>query len=172
MKRIVIAAGCFWGVEAYFKLLKGVVATKVGYVNGNIDKPKYEDLINKQATHAEACEILYDESVLTLETILEHMFRIVDPTSINRQGNDIGLQYRTGIYYGADEDRIIAESFVAVNQNKYKNKIAVEIKPESGFYAAEDHHQDYLKKNPGGYCHVDLNLLRKDEKKQQVSFYN
>ncbi|MCK9537150.1 MAG: peptide-methionine (S)-S-oxide reductase MsrA [Bacilli bacterium] len=163
MKRIVIAAGCFWGVEAYFKRLKGVIATKVGYVNGNMENPKYEDLLNKKATHAEACAILYDDDILTFKTILEHMFRIIEPTSINRQGNDIGVQYRTGIYYVSDEDRIIAEGFIAEKQKNYQNNITVEVAPETGFYPAENYHQDYLDKNPDGYCHIDLNLLGTDE---------
>ncbi len=165
MRRIVIAAGCFWGVEGYFKRLKGVLETKVGYTNGNIDNPRYEDLKNNIATHAEACEIIYDENVLSLEEILEHMFRFVDPTSLNRQGGDIGRQYRTGIYYVFEADKIVAENFIARQQKHYRDRIVVEVERERGFVPAEDYHQDYLGKNPGGYCHVDLSLLRDDERK-------
>ncbi|HHZ17853.1 MAG TPA: peptide-methionine (S)-S-oxide reductase MsrA [Acholeplasmataceae bacterium] len=165
MKRIVIAAGCFWGVEAYFKRLKGVEATRVGYVNGNFANPRYEDLKARKATHAEACEIIYDDQVLTLEDILEHMFRFIDPTSLNRQGGDIGIQYRTGIYYVSAEDKEVAERFIAEKQKEYAAPIVVEVEREDGFYPAEEYHQDYLGKNPNGYCHVDLRLLRDDERK-------
>ena len=165
MKRIVIAAGCFWGVEAYFSKLKGVEATKVGYVNGNTNNPKYEDLLNKIATHAEACEIIYDEKVISLESIFEHFFRIIDPTSFNRQGNDVGIQYRTGIYYSLEEDRIEAIKYIKEKQKRYHQKIVVEVEREIGFFSAEDYHQKYLDKNPQGYCHVDLSLLKNKERK-------
>jgi len=165
MKRIVISAGCFGGVEAYFQRLKGIVSTRVGYVNGNKDYPRYEELINQTATHAEACELIYDESVLPFKKILEYMFRIIDPTSINRQGNDIGLQYRAGIYYSNNEDCIVAENFISEISKKYHEKITVAIEREQGFFPAEEYHQDYLKKNPQGYCHVDFNLIKKEEHK-------
>ncbi|HHX80293.1 MAG TPA: peptide-methionine (S)-S-oxide reductase MsrA [Acholeplasmataceae bacterium] len=165
MKRIVFAGGCFWGVEAYFKRLKGVIDTTVGYTNGNIANPRYEDLLAGRATHAEAVEIFYDEKVITLEKLLENLFRIIDPTSINRQGGDIGVQYRTGVYYQFPEDKIVIKNFILENNKKYDGKIAVEVAEETGFFPAETYHQDYLDKNPGGYCHVDLSLLRADEQK-------
>ncbi|HEY8395953.1 MAG TPA: peptide-methionine (S)-S-oxide reductase MsrA [Bacilli bacterium] len=165
MKRIVFAGGCFWGVEAYFKLLKGVTDTTVGYVNGNIPNPRYEDLKAGRATHAEAVEIYYDETVISLKKLLEHLFQIIDPTSVNRQGEDIGLQYRTGVYYKQAEDKEIIESYISEKQKEYNGKIAVEVKAETGFYPAEEYHQDYLDKNPGGYCHVDLSLIKKSDRK-------
>lgn len=165
MKRIVLAGGCFWGVEAYFKQLKGVINTNAGYTNGNKENPKYEDLIRKEATHAEAVEIYYDEAIISLRKILEHLFRIIDPTSLNKQGGDIGIQYRTGVYYQNDEDLIIINDFINEQNIKYDNKVVVEVLKENGFYLAEDYHQDYLDKNPTGYCHVNMSLIRPDEKK-------
>lgn len=156
--RIVLAGGCFWGVEAYFQRLEGVIKTRVGYANGNFDYPTYQDLIKKRATHAEAVEILYDARVIPLKHLLHHMFRFIDPTSLNKQGGDIGVQYRTGIYYQDENDRIIAEAFIKRMQPKYDKPIVVEITPEVHFFEAEGYHQDYLQKNPNGYCHVDLSL--------------
>jgi methionine-S-sulfoxide reductase len=166
MKRIVFAGGCFWGVQAYFKRLKGVLKTSVGYVNGNIPNPRYEDLKAGRATHAEAVEIYYDEGETTLETLLEHLFRIIDPVSVNRQGADVGIQYRTGVYYRNLADKDTVERFIAKKQEEYQERIAVEVKAEEGFYPAEEYHQDYLDKNPGGYCHVDLTLLQAHERKE------
>jgi peptide-methionine (S)-S-oxide reductase len=165
MKRIVVAGGCFWGVEAYYKKLKGVIDTNVVYTNGNMAKPRYEDLKKHVATHAEAVEIAYDENVITLEKILEHLFRFIDPTSVNRQGEDVGVQYRTGIYYRDLEDKQIIDRFIAEKNRQYHGKVAVEVTEESGFYLAEDYHQDYLDVNPGGYCHVNMGLIHDEEKK-------
>ena len=165
MKRIVLADGCFWGVEAYFKLLKGVKDTSVGYANGNFEHPTYQDLIKHRATHAEAVAIVYDPHVISLEKLLEHMFRFIDPTAIDRQGNDIGHQYRTGIYYKDDENKVTIESFLKKIAHYYNKPLAIEIEEEKQFYDAEDYHQDYLDKNPYGYCHVNLGLVKPDERK-------
>ena len=165
MKRIVIAGGCFWGVEGYYKRLKGVLDTNVGYTNGNFENPTYEDLKHHFATHAEAVEIYYDEKLITLKQILNHMFRFIDPTSLNRQGGDIGIQYRTGIYYQTEEDKKIIKQFLDEKNILLKGRLAVEMTEEQGFYLAEDYHQDYLDHNPNGYCHVDFGLIRADEKK-------
>lgn len=163
MNKIILAGGCFWGVEAYFQQLKGVMSTKVGYIDGNIDNPTYEDVCSHRATHAEAVEIYYQN--MKLEEILDHYFRIIDPTTINRQGPDVGTQYRTGIYFNkiSDLGRII--NFIKEKQKEYKEPIVVELRPESKFYDAEEYHQEYLMKNPGGYCHIDLGLAREEEKK-------
>jgi peptide-methionine (S)-S-oxide reductase len=165
IKRIVIAGGCFWGVEQYYRSLKGIITTTVGYTNGNIKKPKYEDLLNKIATHSEACEIYYDSNVISLKTILEHMFRFIDPTSVNKQGGDVGLQYRTGIYYKSEEDYKLIKEFIDEKQKDYNKPIAVEVLEEHGYFLAEEYHQDYLIKHPTGYCHVNLGLIKKDEMK-------
>jgi len=117
-KTIVLAGGCFWGVEAYYKKLKGVLNTQVGYCNGNYANPTYEEVCDEKATHAEAVYIEYDHSLITLENLLEHMFRFIEPTSVNRQGHDEGVQYRTGIYFKHEEDAKISLQFIAQQQKK------------------------------------------------------
>ncbi len=163
MKKIIFAGGCFWGVEAYFKQLEGVVTTKVGYIDGDRENPTYEEVCNGTTNHAEAVEIFYDS--ITLDKLLEHYFRIIDPTAIDRQGPDVGKQYRTGIYFSKLADLDIIIKYIKEEQKKYDDPIAVEVRPESAFYLAETYHQDYLDKNPSGYCHVNLDLATDDEKK-------
>ena len=163
MKKIIFAGGCFWGVEAYFKQLKGVVETKVGYIDGNKSHPTYEEVCNNTATHAEAVEIFYND--ITLKELLNHYFRIIDPIAVDRQGPDVGIQYRTGIYFSKLSDLDLIIEYIKEEQKKYDDPIAVEVKPESMFYLAETNHQDYLEKNPGGYCHVDMGLALPKEKK-------
>ncbi len=164
-KRIVFGGGCFWGVEAYFKRLKGVLATSVGYANGNKPNPTYEELKAYVANHVEACEIIYDADTIGLTTLLGHLFRFLDPFTINRQGHDIGVQYRSGIYYKDPDDLKVIQAFISQEQTKTTKKIVVEIEEEREYYLAEAYHQDYLTKNPYGYCHVDLRLIRDHEKK-------
>ncbi len=165
MNKIVLAGGCFWGVEAYFAMLKGTLKVRSGYVNGNKENPTYQEVCSGIATHAEAIYLEYDESVISLEKILEHYFRIIDPTSLNKQGNDRGIQYRTGIYYYDDKSRDIAKKSLLDEQKKYKEKLVVELEQVNNYYDAEYYHQNYLAKNPNGYCHIDLNLINEDEKK-------
>lgn len=165
MKTIYLAGGCFWGVEAYYKKLKGVVDTQVGYANGNYPNPTYEEVCDEKATHAEAVKVVYDAKVISLEKLLEHLFRIIDPTSVNKQGHDEGVQYRTGVYFETPEDEKVAKAYVAHRQPEYKKPIAVEIQSLRGFYDAETYHQDYLDKNPFGYCHVNFAVLKKEEMK-------
>lgn len=155
---IYLAGGCFWGVEGYFKKIDGVLDTTVGYANGNTENPRYEDLVYNSSGHAETLKIVYDRNRISLKEILMHFFRIIDPVSVNRQGNDRGVQYRTGIYYINDEQKEISEKFIEEEQKKYSEKIAVEVKPLEHFYDAEEEHQDYLEKHPGGYCHIDLSM--------------
>ena len=163
-KVIYLAGGCFWGVEGYFKKLPGVYETEVGYANGKTDDTDYA---NVAATdHAETVKVCYDKSRISLEEILLHYFRIIDPLSVNRQGNDIGRQYRTGVYYIDDDDSKIIDK-VFNYEKKLHGPIAVEKSALKNFINAEDYHQDYLDKNPGGYCHIDLSLSSKplfDEK--------
>jgi peptide-methionine (S)-S-oxide reductase len=163
MNKLVLAGGCFWGVEAYFAQLKGVAKTRVGYIDGNKANPTYEEVCNGRATHAEAVELFYDD--LSLESILDHYFRIIDPTSLNKQGNDRGVQYRTGIYTSSVSELERIAKWITNKQKEYNKPIVVQLKPESPFYEAETYHQEYLKKNPNGYCHIDLGLARKDERK-------
>ncbi|WP_162164024.1 peptide-methionine (S)-S-oxide reductase MsrA [Acholeplasma hippikon] len=165
MKKIILAGGCFWGVEAYFKQIKGVLDTSCGYANGNKENPTYREVCDGVATHAEAVEILYDENETNLDKIFEHFFRIIDPTTLNRQGHDVGVQYRSGIYYLDEETKEKAIEYINKEQAKYDKKIVVSVEPLTNYYLAEAYHQDYLDKNPTGYCHVDLSLAKEDEKK-------
>ena len=152
-----LAGGCFWGIEAYMKKLPGVRDTDVGYANGNTENPTYEQVCYDNTGHAETVKVVYDPALISTEQLLDGFFKVVDPTSINRQGNDRGSQYRSGIYYVDEADKAIAESAAARQKEKYKDPVVTEILPLNQFYLAEDYHQDYLDKNPGGYCHINLN---------------
>ncbi len=165
MKKIILAGGCFWGVEAYFNQLKGVIKTSVGYVDGNKKNPTYKEVCDGRATHAEAIEVVYDEKIITLEKVLDQFFRIIDPFSRNRQGHDIGRQYRTGIYYDDEDDQALVLDYIKKVFGKELVRVATEVKKSLDYELAEEYHQDYLKKNPGGYCHINLNLATKEEVK-------
>ncbi|WP_455438355.1 peptide-methionine (S)-S-oxide reductase MsrA [Hungatella hathewayi] len=154
---IYLAGGCFWGIEAYMKKLPGVRDTDVGYANGNTENPTYEQVCYDNTGHAETVKVVYDPALISTEQLLDGFFKVVDPTSINRQGNDRGSQYRSGIYYVDEADKAIAESAAARQKENYKDPVVTEILPMNQFYLAEDYHQDYLDKNPGGYCHINLN---------------
>ncbi len=162
-KEIYLAGGCFWGVEAYFKMLKGIVFTEAGYANGNIKNPTYNDLIKGISTHAEVVKVVYDD--ISLKELLNHFFRFVNPFTLNKQGADIGIQYRSGIYYSNEDDEQIIKGVLNEIKDKYKRDPVVEVLPLKDYYKAEEYHQDYLTKNPSGYCHVDLNLLKIEERK-------
>ncbi len=155
MKEIVLAGGCFWGVEEFMSRIDGVLETTVGYANGHTQNPTYKEVCTNTTGHAEACLVRYDESKITLEKLLDKFWFIVDPTVMNRQGNDIGTQYRTGIYYTDPGDLEVILKSKAREQSKYDEPIVTEIEPLRCFYPAEEYHQKYLKKNPGGYCHID-----------------
>lgn len=159
MKKIILAGGCFWGVEAYFDNIDGVISTKVGYANGNVDNPTYEMVCKLETGFAEACNIEYDEKVLTLSKLLEYYWKVVDPTILNRQGHDIGTQYRTGIYYFNEEDLEEILKSKDEEQKKYDKPIVTEVDPVRNFFDAEEYHQKYLDKNPTGYCHIPKELL-------------
>lgn len=154
---IYLAGGCFWGIEAYMKKLPGVRDTDVGYANGNTENPTYEQVCYDNTGHAETVKVVYDPALISTEQLLDGFFKVVDPTSINRQGNDRGSQYHSGIYYVDEADKAIAESAAARQKENYKDPVVTEILPLNQFYLAEDYHQDYLDKNPGGYCHINLN---------------
>ncbi|WP_238917876.1 peptide-methionine (S)-S-oxide reductase MsrA [Clostridium sp. YIM B02555] len=156
MKKIVLAGGCFWGVEEFISRIDGIVETKVGYANGTTANPTYEEVCSGSTGHTEACYITYDETKISLTTLLDKYWEIIDPTSFNKQGNDIGSQYRTGIYYIDENDKdLIMQSKTSLQKN-YTKDIVTEVMPLKGFYAAEEYHQKYLKKNPNGYCHIKL----------------
>ncbi|VEU81229.1 peptide-methionine (S)-S-oxide reductase MsrA [Haploplasma axanthum] len=163
-KEIVFAGGCFWGVDAYFKDVLGVIETKTGYANGNTKNPTYEDVCAGIATHAEVVYIKYDGNKTNLNILLDHFFRIVNPYTLNKQGNDIGIQYRSGIYYSNLDDKKIVADYINKLQAKSDRKIVVAVEELRNFYEAEEYHQDYLTKNPKGYCHIDLGLLKEEEK--------
>ena len=162
LSEIYLAGGCFWGVEAYFSRIYGVAKTSVGYANGETEKPGYYDIAN--TGHAETICVFYDSKLVLLGTLLDYFFKITQPTSKNRQGNDIGTQYRTGIYYKNIQDLAVIQAVVAEEQKKYKVPIVTEVLPLLNFYEAEDYHQNYLFKNPNGYCHIDFSSLRQDKK--------
>ncbi|ORX23465.1 peptide-methionine (S)-S-oxide reductase [Thermoanaerobacterium sp. PSU-2] len=161
MKEIVLAGGCFWGVQAYFDTIDGVIETKVGYANGNKENPTYEEVCTNTTGFAEACYVKYDEKIISLEDLLRSYWKIVDPTLKNRQCNDIGTQYRTGIYYIDDDDVNVILRSKEEEQKKYEKPIVTEIEPLKNFYDAEEYHQKYLKKNPNGYCHIPRELFEK-----------
>ncbi|MCC7554410.1 MAG: peptide-methionine (S)-S-oxide reductase MsrA [Methanobacteriaceae archaeon] len=165
IKTIYFAGGCFWGVELYISRILGVCKTKVGYANGKIKNPSYEEVCSLDTEHTEAVEVKYDSSILDLKNLLEEFFKIIDPIAINRQGPDIGDQYRTGIYYLNDEDKELIEDFIKNKQNDFSEKIATEVLPLKCFYKAEEYHQKYLEKNPFGYCHIDMSELPNQEEK-------
>ena len=161
-KTIYIAGGCFWGVEGYYKKLKGVLKTDVGYANGDKENPTYEEVKHHIANHAECLRLEYDDSIISLEKILEHFLRFVDPYSVDRQGEDSGHQYRSGVYYTDIKEKDIIKNYF---DNNLDSNYKIEILPLENFYLAEEYHQDYLDKNPNGYCHVNFNLIKKDELK-------
>lgn len=161
-KEIYLAGGCFWGTQAYFDQVDGVLATEVGYANGIGENPTYEQVCTGATGYAETTKIIYDPEKINLYQILEHYFRTINPTSLNKQGGDIGTQYRTGIYTQNLDDRQVVQDFFELVRNNYDKDIVVEDKLLKNYYAAEDYHQKYLEKNPGGYCHVDLSLVDKD----------
>lgn len=158
-RTIYLAGGCFWGVEGYFQRLDGILDTEVGYVNGKTEDTTYEDL--KVTDHAEALKLTYDANKISLEEILDHYFRIIDPTSIDKQGNDRGRQYRTGVYSEDTEVLDKVRAYIKTREADYDKPIVVEVQDLNNYITAEDYHQDYLEKNPGGYCHIDLSLADK-----------
>ncbi|MDO4595255.1 MAG: peptide-methionine (S)-S-oxide reductase MsrA [Tissierellia bacterium] len=155
IKTIYLAGGCFRGVEAYFKTIEGVICTQVGYANGDSEETKYEQL--KFTGHAETVKLEFDENIIDLEKILEYFYYIVDPFSINRQANDIGFQYRTGIFTEDEEDFKFCKDFIKQKQSNEKEKIQIKVEKLKNYIKAEEYHQDYLYKNPLGYCHINLN---------------
>lgn len=156
LREIYLAGGCFWGLEAYLKKLPGVKKTQVGYANGRTEHPSYQDVCHRHTGHAETVKVTYQPEVLSLEVLLKAFFRVVDPTSENRQGWDIGTQYRSGIYYVDEEELPVIWQAIEAQKKRYTELIVTEVKPLQNFYAAEEYHQEYLEKNPRGYCHIHL----------------
>ena len=162
-KVIYLAGGCFWGVEAFISRLKGVNQTEVGYANGMDLAPTYEKVCSGKTGHAETVKVTYNPEIISLEEILENFYNIIDPFTKNRQGADIGTQYRTGIYWQEHFQKEIVINFLKTKQKETNKRIAIEKSQILCFYPAEEYHQKYLEKNPQGYCHVDLNLIEDKE---------
>lgn len=156
IETICLAGGCFWGVEELFSTLSGVQKTEVGYTGGDTKNPTYKEVCLGNTGHAEAIRIEFDPDTISLSELLHFFFRIHDPTTLNRQGNDRGSQYRSAIFVRTSEQQKTAEKVIAQveESGRWKNPIVTTIEPDSPFYSAEEYHQKYLKKNPGGYsCH-------------------
>ncbi len=152
-KKIVLAGGCFWGLEELIRKQEGVIDTKVGYTGGSVENPTYQN----HEGHAEAVEIEYDDEKTSYKKLLDFFFQIHNPTTLNRQGNDIGTSYRSAIFYGNEEEKAEAENFIDIvnKSGRWPNPVVTTLEPLGKFYLAEDYHQDYLQKNPGGYtCHA------------------
>jgi peptide methionine sulfoxide reductase msrA/msrB len=149
-----VAGGCFWGIEEILRQVPGVIDTTVGYTGGDLKDPRYDDVSGGQTGHAEAVQIVFDPTRLEYEELLRYFFRLHDPTTLNRQGNDVGSQYRSAIFYHDDKQREAAERVKAEAAKRWEGEVVTQIVPAGPFYAAEGYHQDYLQKNPGGYtCH-------------------
>ena len=160
MKTIYFAGGCFWGTEHYMSQFDGVVETAVGYANGSVTDPAYEEVYTDQTGHAECVKVVYDEEMISLATLCRLFFRSIDPLLLNRQGGDIGTRYRTGIYWNDTDDQAVVEEVYAEIQQKYNEPLVVEKSPLKCFYSGEEYHQKYLVKNPEGYCHLSLSTLK------------
>jgi methionine-S-sulfoxide reductase len=157
-EQVTFAAGCFWGVEAYFKRVKGVIRATSGYSGGLTEHPSYEQVCTGRTGHAESVLVEYDAQVVSFDRLLYHFWKIHDPTQLDRQGNDVGSQYRSAIFTHSEEQREEAERSKAEleRSGRFRKPVATAIEPAKEFWPAEEYHQDYLAKNPGGYCHVDL----------------
>ena len=158
---IYFAGGCFWGTEKFFRNVPGVVETEVGYANSDIQHPSYQQVCTGLTNAAETVRVVYNPRRVTLPYLIHLYLMTVDPTSVNRQGGDAGTQYRTGIYTVSEADYLIVAESLRQAEADYASPIVVENQPLHNFYPAEMYHQDYLDKNPGGYCHINPGLLRK-----------
>ena len=160
-KDIYFAAGCFWGAEKFFKQVRGVTATEVGFANGNTENPTYKQVYTDTTGYAECVHVQYDPDQVSLSLLTDLFFEAIDPLSLNKQGEDEGTRYRTGVYYLQEDtasEALLREAF-ARQQRQYDVPLAVELCPLRNFYTAEEYHQDYLDKNPQGYCHLSPRLF-------------
>lgn len=164
---IYFAGGCFWGTEHFLKQIRGVESTQVGYANSTVANPSYEQVCSGKTGAAETVKVVYDPKTVDLSLLIDLYFKTIDPTSLNRQGNDRGTQYRTGIYYTNKQDLPIIKQAIQELSTEYSKPIAVEVEPLKNFYPAENYHQDYLDKNPGGYCHINPALFEMARKANQ-----
>jgi peptide-methionine (S)-S-oxide reductase/peptide methionine sulfoxide reductase msrA/msrB len=153
-REIYLAGGCFWGTEKYLSEISGIIKTDVGYANGNTSNPTYQEVCHSNTGHAETVRVLYDPKQIRLEFILDLYYDVINPTSINKQGNDIGTQYRAGIYYVYEEDAKVIRHSISELQKHFDKPVVIEVLPLTNYYLAEEYHQKYLDKNPQGYCHI------------------
>lgn len=160
IKTIFLAGGCFWGTAHLFSLVPGVISTTAGYANSIVPNPSYQQVCSGNTKAAETVRVEYDTDSIELTDLLNLYFKSIDPTLLNRQGNDVGTQYRTGIYWTDPVDKEIVDTAIATIQRRHKEPVVVEHRELENFYPAEEYHQDYLEKNPGGYCHVDPALFK------------
>ena len=168
IKEIYFAGGCFWGTEHFFKQIEGVISTEVGFANGQTPNPTYQEVYTDTTGYAETVHITYDDTIANLEFLTRMFFKAIDPTSLNKQGHDEGTRYRTGIYYTSADDLPVIQMVLSDEQKQYDSPIVVEMKPLENFYTAEEYHQNYLDKNPDGYCHLPLALFEFARKAKQT----
>lgn len=159
MKEIFFAGGCFWGTEHFFKQVRGVVSTEVGYANGAVENPTYEQVCTGKTGFSEVVKVIYDENIINLNLLIDLYFKTIDPTTLNQQGNDFGTQYRTGIYFVNEADEELINLKLKELKQNYK-VVVIECLPLKNYYNAELYHQNYLDKNPTGYCHIDVSLFQ------------
>ena len=165
IQTIYLAGGCFWGIQRYFDQFDGVLRTEVGYANGRTADPAYEDL--HETGHAETVRVDFDASVYPLEQLLDDYIEVIDPFTVNRQGPDIGTQYRTGIYYTEERQLPAIEARLRLVEERSGRRPAVEAEPLSNYYTAEEYHQKYLERIPWGYCHVPAGMFRVQERRKK-----
>ena len=164
MRTIYLAGGCFWGMQKFFDQFEGVLSTQVGYANGPDRAPTYQEVC-RNSGHAETVRIDYDEGKLSLDKLLELYFLVIDPLSVNKQGGDEGIQYRTGVYYTNPDQLPMIQAAFEKEAAKVGSPLAVELLPLTNFFPAEEYHQKYLDKNPGGYCHIPQKMMHLDQGK-------
>ena len=164
MRSIYLAGGCFWGMQKFFDQFEGVLSTQVGYANGPDRAPTYQEVC-RNSGHAETVRIDYDEGKLSLDKLLELYFLVIDPLSVNKQGGDEGIQYRTGVYYTNPDQLPMIQAAYEKEAAKVGSPLAVELLPLTNFFSAEEYHQKYLDKNPGGYCHIPQRMMHLDQGK-------
>lgn len=171
LKSIFLAGGCFWGTAHLFSLVPGVTSAEAGYANSIVENPSYQEVCTGKTHAAETVKVVYDPNLVDLSDLLRLYFRSIDPLSLNRQGNDVGTQYRTGIYYDNPADKSVIEAELATLQRRHSKPLAIETGPLQNFYKAEEYHQDYLYKNPDGYCHVNPELFKEAKNMKKKTGY-
>ncbi|MBQ3849976.1 MAG: peptide-methionine (S)-S-oxide reductase MsrA [Clostridia bacterium] len=158
IRTLYLAGGCFWGTQRFFDQFDGIINTEVGYANGPTENPTYKDVCASSG-HAETVKVVFDDALISARKLLEYYFMVIDPISVNRQGGDTGIQYRTGVYYDDDSLLPAIRAVFDEEQKKYSQPLAVELLPLENFFSAEEYHQKYLEKNPTGYCHIPSSMF-------------